>query len=85
MSSMGNIFFAISTMLVAVPTGIKIFNWLATMYGGKIRFELPMLFCLGLPVSVPDRGTDRHHAGRGALRLAADRFLLRRGALPLRA
>ena len=34
-------------MLVAVPTGIKIFNWLGTMYGGKIRFELPMLFCLG--------------------------------------
>jgi cytochrome c oxidase subunit I len=30
-----------------VPTGIKIFNWLATMYGGKIRFALPMLFCCG--------------------------------------
>jgi cytochrome c oxidase subunit 1 len=29
-----------------VPTGIKIFNWLATLYGGKIRFELPMLCCL---------------------------------------
>jgi cytochrome c oxidase subunit 1 len=33
-------------MLVGVPTGIKIFNWLATMYGGKIRLELPMLFCI---------------------------------------
>ena len=43
---MANSFFAISTMLVGVPTGIKIFNWLATMYGGKIRFELPMLFCI---------------------------------------
>lgn len=47
MTSIGNTFFAISTMLVAIPTGIKIFNWLGTMYGGKIRFDLPMLFCIG--------------------------------------
>jgi cytochrome c oxidase subunit 1 len=46
MSSVGNAFFAITTMLVAVPTGIKIFNWLGTMHGGKIRLELPMLFCI---------------------------------------
>jgi cytochrome c oxidase subunit 1 len=32
-------------MLVAIPTGVKIFNWLGTMYGGKIRFATPMLFC----------------------------------------
>ena len=32
--------------MVAVPTGIKIFNWLGTMYGGRIRFDLPMLFCI---------------------------------------
>src|SRR5262245_51181358 len=42
----GNTFFAVSTMLVAVPTGIKIFNWIATIWGGKIRFTVPMLFCL---------------------------------------
>lgn len=47
MTSIGNTFFAVSTMLVGVPTGIKIFNWLGTMYGGKIRFELPMIFCIG--------------------------------------
>ena len=47
MTSVGNIFFATSTFLVAVPTGIKIFNWLGTMYGGKLRFEPPMLFCIG--------------------------------------
>ncbi|HXD31515.1 MAG TPA: cytochrome c oxidase subunit I [Pyrinomonadaceae bacterium] len=46
MTSVSNIFFAISTFTVAVPTGIKIFNWLGTMYGGKIRFDLPMLFCI---------------------------------------
>jgi cytochrome c oxidase subunit 1 len=46
MTSLGNAFFAITTMLVAVPTGIKIFNWLGTMYGGKIRMELPMMFCI---------------------------------------
>src|ERR1700743_581682 len=44
MTSMGNTFFAISTMLVGVPTGIKIFNWIGTMWGGKIRFATPMLF-----------------------------------------
>ena len=47
MSAMANAFFTASTMLISVPTGIKIFNWLATMYGGKIRFATPMLFCIG--------------------------------------
>jgi len=47
MSPAGNAFFVTSTMLVAVPTGIKIFNWLATIWGGKLRFRVPMLFCLG--------------------------------------
>jgi cytochrome c oxidase subunit I len=47
MPSRANIFFAASTMLVGVPTGIKIFNWLGTMWGGKIRFDTPMLFCVG--------------------------------------
>jgi len=46
MNSLANTFFAISTFLVAIPTGIKIFNWLGTMYGGKIRLEMPMLFCI---------------------------------------
>lgn len=45
MTSVSNAFFVLSTMLVGVPTGIKIFNWLATMWGGKISFKLPMLFC----------------------------------------
>jgi len=45
MTPAANSFFVTSTLLVAVPTGIKIFNWLGTMWGGKIRFTTPMLFC----------------------------------------
>jgi cytochrome c oxidase subunit 1 len=39
--------FAVSTMLIAVPTGVKIFNWLATLMGGKIRITAPLLFACG--------------------------------------
>jgi cytochrome c oxidase subunit 1 len=39
-------FFSISTMLIAIPTGIKIFNWLATLWGGSIRFTTAMLFAV---------------------------------------
>ncbi len=46
MSSNANTFFVLSTMAIAVPTGIKIFNWIATLWGGKISFRAPMLFCV---------------------------------------
>ncbi len=39
--------FAAASLLVSIPTGIKMFNWLATLYGGKISFATPMLFCFG--------------------------------------
>lgn len=42
------IFFTISTLIVAVPTGIKIFSWVATLWGGKIRYTTAMLFAVGL-------------------------------------
>ncbi len=42
-----NSFFTVTTELISVPTGVLFFNWLATMWGGKIRFEPPMLFALG--------------------------------------
>ncbi|RCL01312.1 MAG: cytochrome o ubiquinol oxidase subunit I [Candidatus Tokpelaia sp. JSC085] len=43
-----NTFFSTTTMVIAVPTGVKIFNWLFTMYKGRIRLEAPMLWCLGM-------------------------------------
>ena len=46
-----NAFFGIMTMVIAIPTGVKIFNWLFTMYRGKIRFTTPMLWFLGFVVT----------------------------------
>jgi cytochrome c oxidase subunit 1 len=46
MNSYANAFFTLTTMVVGVPTGIKIFNWIGTMWGGKILFKSPMLFCI---------------------------------------
>jgi cytochrome o ubiquinol oxidase subunit 1 len=46
-----NIFFGIATMLIAIPTGVKIFNWLFTMYRGRIRFTTPMYWTLGFIVT----------------------------------
>jgi cytochrome o ubiquinol oxidase subunit 1 len=46
-----NAVFGIATMIIAVPTGVKVFNWLFTMYGGSVRFTSPMLWSLGFMVT----------------------------------
>jgi cytochrome c oxidase subunit 1 len=43
----GELFFMYATMLIAVPTGVKVFNWITTMWQGSMTFETPMLFCIG--------------------------------------
>ena len=46
-----NGFFGIMTMIIAVPTGVKIFNWLFTLYGGRIRFNTPLLWAIGFIIT----------------------------------
>jgi cytochrome o ubiquinol oxidase subunit 1 len=46
-----NAIFGIATMIIAVPTGVKVFNWLFTMYGGRIRFQTPLLWSIGFMVT----------------------------------
>ena len=48
MSSTAQAYFMVATMVIAVPTGVKICSWIATMWGGSIRFTAPMLFSVGL-------------------------------------
>ncbi|MBV8973109.1 MAG: cytochrome o ubiquinol oxidase subunit I [Sphingomonadaceae bacterium] len=46
-----NAFFGIMTTIIAVPTGVKVFNWMFTMYGGRVRFDVPMLWAIGFIVT----------------------------------
>jgi cytochrome o ubiquinol oxidase subunit 1 len=46
-----NAIFGIASMLIAIPTGVKIYNWLFTMYGGRVRFNSPMLWAIGFMVT----------------------------------
>ena len=77
-------FFSFLTYMIAVPTGIKFFNWIGTMWRGQLTFETPMLVVDRLPGHLPARRPDRRPAGQPAAGLARHRHLLRGGALPLR-
>ena len=46
----GELFFMFSTMMISVPTGVKVFNWVATMWKGSMTFETPMLFAIGFVI-----------------------------------
>jgi cytochrome c oxidase subunit I len=47
MSKTVDVYFAAASLVVGIPTGVKMYNWLATVYGGRIRMAAPMLFCFG--------------------------------------
>jgi len=46
----GELFFMFSTMMISVPTGVKVFNWVSTMWRGSMTFETPMLFAIGFVI-----------------------------------
>jgi cytochrome o ubiquinol oxidase subunit 1 len=46
-----NAFFGVASMIIGVPTGVKVFNWMFTMYGGRVRFEVPVLWTIGFMVT----------------------------------
>ncbi len=64
-------FFAFTTLCIGVPTGIKIFNWLATMWGGSVRYDTPMLYSAGFLLMFLIGGIDGVYLGS----LAVDRTL----------
>lgn len=47
MGTLANIAFSITTSIIAIPTGVKIFNWIGTLWGGNLRMKVPMLYALG--------------------------------------
>jgi cytochrome c oxidase subunit I len=80
----GQLFFMYATMLIAVPTAVKIFNWIATMWRGSMTFETPMLFAIGFIFVFTMGGFTGLILAMAPYRHSAARHLLRGGALSLR-
>ena len=76
--------FAITSMLIAIPTGIKIFSWIATVWGGSLRMTTAMYFALAFILEFTIGGLTGIMLREPAGRFAADRFLHHRRAFPLR-
>ena len=77
--------FSVATMLIAIPTGVKIVNWTLTLWGGKLRFTTAMLFAIGVIVLFTIGGLSGVTHAVGPSRHAADRHVPHRRPLPLRA
>ena len=77
-------FFSFMSFLIAVPTGVKFFNWIGTMWGGSVSFETPMLWSLGFLTTFLFGGLTGVILASPPLGLPGHRHLLRGRALPLR-
>ncbi len=84
MSDTARIIFSLLTFLVAVPSGIKVFNWIASLYKGSIQLDAPLLYRAQLHLPLLHRRADRARAGRACHERPRPRHLLHRGPLPLR-
>ena len=78
-------FFSAASMAVAIPSGIQVFAWIATIASGRLQADDADALHPRLPVHLHARRPDRRDGRHGALRLAGARHLFRRGASPLRA
>ena len=75
-------FFSLLSLLIAVPTGIKFFNWIGTMWRGQIQFKTPMLFCIGFLFAFLTGGLTGVMLALTTDRLCDSRHVFRRGPLP---
>ncbi len=79
-----NAIFGIASMLIGIPTGVKIYNWLFTMYGGRVRFTVPMYYLIGFMLTFVLRRPDRRPAGHPAGRFRRPQQPVPGRALPPR-
>ena len=79
------LFFMYATMLIAVPTGVKVFNWVATMWRGSLTFETPMLFAIAFITLFTIGGFSGLMLAMTPAGFPVSRHLFRGGAFPLRA